>query len=217
MDSSLSKQEALPVTTGPPACAAGSNLSSSNLINISAVLFMWTTLPAFGAASYVPAIVLERPLFVRERSDGLYRVITYLCAKMVEELFLALLISIAFCESAGSVLSTRAHAVLTCHSLLTARLGPFCSQPGLLDAAAPGQLGPLLAHLPLHPLHRHRAGLLCGRTLAQHGRGQRRAAGLRRDAPLLCWLPDPLGFHQGLLDLVCMPLPTASPVWWRDV
>ncbi len=30
-----------------------------------AVLFMWTTLPAFGAASYVPAIVLERPLFTR--------------------------------------------------------------------------------------------------------------------------------------------------------
>lgn len=30
-----------------------------------AVLFMWVCLPAFGAASYVPAIVLERPLFVR--------------------------------------------------------------------------------------------------------------------------------------------------------
>ena len=43
----------------------GKDLSSGNLINISAVLFMWTTLPAFGAASYVPAIVLERPLFVR--------------------------------------------------------------------------------------------------------------------------------------------------------
>ena len=57
---------------------------------------MWTTLPAFGAASYVPAIVLERPLFVRERNDGLYRVITYLCAKMVEELFVALIISIIF-------------------------------------------------------------------------------------------------------------------------
>lgn len=30
-----------------------------------AVLFMWTTLPAFGAAAYVPNIVLERALFVR--------------------------------------------------------------------------------------------------------------------------------------------------------
>ena len=30
-----------------------------------AVLFMFTTLPAFAAASYVPSIVLERPLFAR--------------------------------------------------------------------------------------------------------------------------------------------------------
>lgn len=139
-----------------------------------AVLFMWTTLPAFGAASYVPAIVLERPLFTRyvldwkvlmwgicrgqnrrgehsakthssnapgcvgcvgvgappahvgvlpalalriicnhtsppaclrrrERNDGLYRVITYLVAKIIEELGLALLCSIIFCELAFCV------------------------------------------------------------------------------------------------------------------
>lgn len=62
--------------------SVGDNLMADNVINIGAVLFMWCTLPAFGAASYVPAIVLERPLFVRERNDGLYRVITYLCAKV---------------------------------------------------------------------------------------------------------------------------------------
>lgn len=32
---------------------------------MAAVLFMWVTLPIFGAAAYIPAIVLERPLFVR--------------------------------------------------------------------------------------------------------------------------------------------------------
>lgn len=74
----------------------GDNLNQDNLINISAVLFMWCTLPAFGAASYVPAIVLERPLFVRERSDGLYRVITYLSSKMIEELGIALMTSLIF-------------------------------------------------------------------------------------------------------------------------
>ncbi|PSC74385.1 P-loop containing nucleoside triphosphate hydrolase isoform B [Micractinium conductrix] len=74
----------------------GKDLSSGNLINISAVLFMWTTLPAFGAASYVPAIVLERPLFVRERNDGLYRVITYMVSKILEELIVALFNSIVF-------------------------------------------------------------------------------------------------------------------------
>ena len=31
----------------------------------SAVLFMWTVLPAFGAAAYLPSIVLDRPLFIR--------------------------------------------------------------------------------------------------------------------------------------------------------
>lgn len=35
-----------------------------------AVLFMWVCLPAFGAASYIPAIVLERPLFVRRACWG---------------------------------------------------------------------------------------------------------------------------------------------------
>jgi ATP-binding cassette subfamily G (WHITE) protein 2 len=55
---------------------------------------MWVTLPAFGAAAYLPSIVLERALFVRERNDGLYRVITYLLAKAVDELLLALLTSL---------------------------------------------------------------------------------------------------------------------------
>jgi hypothetical protein len=36
----------------------GSKQSTENLINLSAVLFMWCVLPAFGASSYVPSIVL---------------------------------------------------------------------------------------------------------------------------------------------------------------
>lgn len=74
----------------------GDNLAPDNLINIGAVLFMWCTLPAFGAASYVPAIVLERPLFVRERNDGLYTVVTYLLYKIIEELGVALFSSLIF-------------------------------------------------------------------------------------------------------------------------
>ncbi|CAK0787534.1 hypothetical protein CVIRNUC_010754 [Coccomyxa viridis] len=74
--------------------AIGKKFDEDNLVNIAAVLFMFTTLPAFAAASYVPSIVLERPLFARERNDGLYRVITYLCYKMLEELLLAIIISV---------------------------------------------------------------------------------------------------------------------------
>ncbi len=37
----------------------------SNVNNITAVLFLWTILPGYAAASYMPTIVLERPLYVR--------------------------------------------------------------------------------------------------------------------------------------------------------
>lgn len=38
--------------------SAGDDFNSSNLINMAAVLFMWVTMPAFGAAAYVPSITL---------------------------------------------------------------------------------------------------------------------------------------------------------------
>ncbi len=33
------------------------DLSTGNVVNIAAVCFMWNTLPAFGAAAYVPTLV----------------------------------------------------------------------------------------------------------------------------------------------------------------
>ena len=76
--------------------AKGAVLATDNVNNVAGMLLMWVILPAFGAASYIPAIVLERPLFVRERNDGLYRVITYLCAKIIEELGIAFIASLIF-------------------------------------------------------------------------------------------------------------------------
>lgn len=72
----------------------GASQTPTNINNQSAVLFMWVVLPAFGAAAYLPSIVLERALFVRERNDGLYRVITYMLAKTFDELALALVTSL---------------------------------------------------------------------------------------------------------------------------
>jgi len=69
----------------------GDELYPTNYINISAVLFMWAVMPAFGAAAYVPSLVLERGLYVRERNDGLYAAHTYLIAKMFDELVVAVL------------------------------------------------------------------------------------------------------------------------------
>lgn len=72
----------------------GNDFYDANYINIAAILFMMVVLPSFGAAAYVPALVLERNLFCRERNDGLYYTFTYLLSKMVEELFLAGLASL---------------------------------------------------------------------------------------------------------------------------
>ena len=39
-------------------------------------------LPAYGAGPYLPAIVLDRPIIIREVSDGLYTPLTYLTYKV---------------------------------------------------------------------------------------------------------------------------------------
>lgn len=43
----------------------GGTTDPGKYIVVAAVLFMSITLPAFGAAAYTPALVLERPLFIR--------------------------------------------------------------------------------------------------------------------------------------------------------
>jgi len=71
----------------------GDNYAENNLMNIASVLFIMVVLPAYGAASYVPALVVERALFVRERNDGLYYTVTYLLSKIGDELLVAALTS----------------------------------------------------------------------------------------------------------------------------
>jgi hypothetical protein len=43
----------------------GDNHKLSNYNNLAAVLFLWTILPGYAAAAFIPTIVLERPLFIR--------------------------------------------------------------------------------------------------------------------------------------------------------
>jgi len=74
----------------------GDDLSMANVPNVVAAFFMFTILPGFIATSYIPAIVLDRPLFLRERADGLYTPLTYFAFKMTEELTLAFLSSPVF-------------------------------------------------------------------------------------------------------------------------
>jgi ABC-type multidrug transport system permease subunit len=72
----------------------GNDFSYSNLPNIPAILYFgFCVMVAYGAVLVMPSILLERALFIRERSDGLYHVITYLFAKAIEELIIAAIIS----------------------------------------------------------------------------------------------------------------------------
>ncbi|KAG2499553.1 hypothetical protein HYH03_002498 [Edaphochlamys debaryana] len=64
----------------------GDDLSDGNVMNVAAILFAWSAATVFAAAGYVPSLVLERGLFVRERADGLYHATTYLTAKLLDEL-----------------------------------------------------------------------------------------------------------------------------------
>jgi hypothetical protein len=53
-----------------------------SIYNTSSLLLLTTVLPSYGAAAYVPSLVLERPLFFRERNDGCFRTISYLLSKV---------------------------------------------------------------------------------------------------------------------------------------
>ncbi|GFH14250.1 ABC transporter G family member 2, partial [Haematococcus lacustris] len=59
----------------------GREYSVDNIINIAAILFMWNATTGFVAASYIPSLVLERSLFIRERADDL-------TSKMLDELMI---------------------------------------------------------------------------------------------------------------------------------
>ena len=48
----------------------GKDASPDNLINISSLLYMYTVLPGFAAISYMPGLVLERPLYIRHATGA---------------------------------------------------------------------------------------------------------------------------------------------------
>eukprot|EP00958_Prasinococcus_capsulatus_P026106 scaffold4595_cov415-Prasinococcus_capsulatus_cf.AAC.4 len=63
--------------------------TNAEQLTAAALLFMMVTLPTFGAAGYMPSIVLERPVFYRELDDGCYPVVAYVLYKIFEETVLA--------------------------------------------------------------------------------------------------------------------------------
>ena len=66
----------------------------ANQLNVAALLFMCNILPAYAASGNMPSIVLERPLFYRERDDGCYPVFAYVAHKAIEEGAIGLLVTL---------------------------------------------------------------------------------------------------------------------------
>ncbi|GIL50638.1 hypothetical protein Vafri_6770 [Volvox africanus] len=66
----------------------GDDFKPVNIPSMAALIYLCVAQPAWGAVAYVPNIMMERGLYVRERHDGLYRPATYLLFKMLEEMSL---------------------------------------------------------------------------------------------------------------------------------
>jgi hypothetical protein len=57
----------------------GDDFNPGNYINMAAVLFMWITMPAFGAAAYVPSLVLGELLTMHVQGHTATAVPEQLC------------------------------------------------------------------------------------------------------------------------------------------
>ena len=189
-----------------------------NLINVPNLLFRWCILPAYGAAGYLPSLVMERALYVRERSDGLYLAITYLLAKMVEELTIALVTSVWVSAAAFYAMGLQVRSGSPARAS-SARRGagaagssppaPLLQRGAGRDAAPPflrgtGVVPPVLARLRGCPHDRGCPRLLRGLHLADDGHCQHHPSGLRHRAAVFCWESHELRDHAPILDLVLL-------------
>lgn len=77
--------------------AVGVNVTAATVTNVAGIIFFWAATPAFGAAAFVPQIMIGRPLYFRERNDGMYRAITYLAYLMIEEIVVAVPVTLSVC------------------------------------------------------------------------------------------------------------------------
>lgn len=100
----------------------GENMDQAKTLNTSAALFMWALLPGFASISFLPALILERVLYLRERNDGMYSAGAYLAHKFIEELVIIVVVSLIFAVavwfclslSGSYVLFTLVYFVTTC-------------------------------------------------------------------------------------------------------
>mmetsp|Transcript_20283 Transcript_20283/g.28311 ORF Transcript_20283/g.28311 Transcript_20283/m.28311 type:complete len:604 (+) Transcript_20283:493-2304(+) len=74
----------------------GDKTDIQDMQSTASMLYFIVAILGYGAASFTPSLTLDRPLFYRERSDGLYTTTTYFLAKFCEEAFVAIFTSLLF-------------------------------------------------------------------------------------------------------------------------
>eukprot|EP00465_Bigelowiella_longifila_P015196 CAMPEP_0185273102 /NCGR_PEP_ID=MMETSP1359-20130426/48758_1 /TAXON_ID=552665 /ORGANISM="Bigelowiella longifila, Strain CCMP242" /LENGTH=396 /DNA_ID=CAMNT_0027865603 /DNA_START=151 /DNA_END=1341 /DNA_ORIENTATION=- len=74
----------------------GDETDIQDMQSTAAMLYFVVAILGYGAASFTPSLTLDRPLFYRERSDGLYTTATYFVAKFLEEAIIATFTSLVF-------------------------------------------------------------------------------------------------------------------------
>jgi len=74
----------------------GGEMAPAKVAGVTGTLFMVTALCGYGAASVVPSLVLDRPLFYRETNDGCYGPFAYFTYKIIQEGFLCVFTSLLF-------------------------------------------------------------------------------------------------------------------------
>ncbi|KAK9817026.1 hypothetical protein WJX72_008524 [[Myrmecia] bisecta] len=62
----------------------GNHVTAASSSNIAGIIFMATVMLTSSALCYLPSMMLERPVFIREVNDGLYRPLAYLCTKLIQ-------------------------------------------------------------------------------------------------------------------------------------
>uniref|UniRef100_A0A7S3YX25 ABC transporter domain-containing protein n=1 Tax=Lotharella globosa TaxID=91324 RepID=A0A7S3YX25_9EUKA len=74
----------------------GNKTNIQDMQSTASMLYFVVAILAYGAAGFIPSISLDRPLFYRERNDGLYTTATYFLAKFMEEAIVCVFTSLIF-------------------------------------------------------------------------------------------------------------------------
>lgn len=70
--------------------------SEKNVSNTVGLLWFIVVLPGYAASAYIPQLVMEKPIIIKECTDGCYSPWTYLASKMIEEYVALMPFSLAF-------------------------------------------------------------------------------------------------------------------------